>query len=190
MRFDPGQTEQAEQAEAPRHGPQRELSGVRRTRGPCPSARGISCTVTWRRRTSGRSSSMAQALEPRRAGEDVDVHRAGFGPGVKDRVRLGQDQDAGQAGAGKVVRQASRRPSRRRSPGRARKSPRRPRGSERSSPCTPRGRLSRALAAPGDSSRCGKANAPAPPRLSRSEQFGPPRESTVALCSSFREVGP
>src|ERR1017187_7509848 len=42
-----------------------------------------------------------QTLEPGRAREDVDVHRAGLGPGVQDCVRLAEDQDAGEAGLGK-----------------------------------------------------------------------------------------
>src|SRR5687768_14425481 len=37
-----------------------------------------------------------QTLEPGRTRKDIDVDGARLGPGVKDRVRLGQDQDAGQ----------------------------------------------------------------------------------------------
>src|ERR1700722_14181053 len=37
-----------------------------------------------------------QALEPRRAGKDVDVHRARFRPGMEDGVRFAEDQDAGE----------------------------------------------------------------------------------------------
>src|SRR5579864_2241355 len=39
-----------------------------------------------------------EALEPGRAGKDVDVHRACLRPGMKDGVRFAEDQDAGQAG--------------------------------------------------------------------------------------------
>src|SRR5674536_96295 len=42
-----------------------------------------------------------QALEPARAGEDVDVHGAGLRPGVQGGVRLAQDEDAGEACSGK-----------------------------------------------------------------------------------------
>jgi hypothetical protein len=45
-----------------------------------------------------------QALQPRGAGKDVDVDRAGFRPGVQNRVRLAEDEDAGQAAPGERVR--------------------------------------------------------------------------------------
>src|ERR1019366_6097037 len=44
-----------------------------------------------------------EALEPRRAGKDVDVHRTRFRPRVEDGVRLAEDQDAGEAGPRKRV---------------------------------------------------------------------------------------
>src|ERR1019366_5334277 len=44
-----------------------------------------------------------EALEPRRAGKDVDVHRTRFRPRVEDGVRFAEDQDAGEAGPRKRV---------------------------------------------------------------------------------------
>src|SRR3954466_4103749 len=44
-----------------------------------------------------------QALESGGAREDVDVHGAGFRPRMQNRVRLGEDEHAGEARAGKVV---------------------------------------------------------------------------------------
>ena len=43
-------------------------------------------------------------LQPRRARKDVDVDRAGLRPGVQHRVRLAQDQHAGEPGLRKHVR--------------------------------------------------------------------------------------
>ena len=43
------------------------------------------------------------APEPRGAGKDINVDRAGFRPGVQDRVRLAQDQHAGEPGLRKRV---------------------------------------------------------------------------------------
>ena len=62
VRLDPAQAEQAEEAEAPRHRPQRESNCVRPGGGPCPSARGISCTVTCWAPKDRRSSSIASRL--------------------------------------------------------------------------------------------------------------------------------
>ena len=106
MRFGPVQTEQAEEAEAPGDASQDEAEPRQSGGGPCPSARGISWTDTPAAPNDRPSSSIAARLLSLVEHEKMSMLTVPVsGQVCRTACDSAQDQDARQAGAGKVVRQ-------------------------------------------------------------------------------------